>query len=115
MKSTDAKHSFHVRETIGVLGILVLLGGFWLYVSIVFKGPQAYYRDYDPQMAYFLNSLAPFKGAPYVYADHPGTPVEIIGTLLLGISYVFFTDHASFINTYLEHPELFLNLAHGLI
>ena len=95
--------------------ILFLLVGFWLYPSIILKGPQPYYGDYDPQMAYFLNSLAPFKGAPYFYTDHPGTPVEMIGTLLLGTTYVFFTDHTNFINDYLEHPEYFLNLAHGFV
>jgi hypothetical protein len=115
MNSTNEEHSFHLQKTIGVLGIIFLLAGFWLYSSIILKGPQPYYGDYDPQMAYFMNSLAPFKGAPFFYTDHPGTPVEMIGTMLLGITYVFFTNHANFINTYLENPEYFLNLAHGFI
>ena len=115
MNSTDEEHSLHVQKTIGLLGIIFLLAGFWLYVSILLKGPQSDYRDYDPEMAYFLSSLAPFKGAPYFFTDHPGTPVEILGTMLLGTAYVFFTDHANFISTYLENPEYFLNLAHGLI
>ncbi|HXQ37150.1 MAG TPA: hypothetical protein VN843_24285 [Anaerolineales bacterium] len=117
MNSINEEHSFLLQKTIGVLGIIFLLAGFWLYASasIIFKGPQPYYRDYDPQMAYLMNSLAPFKGAPYFYTDHPGTPVEMIGTMLLGTTYVFFTDHANFISTYLENPEYFLNLAHGLI
>jgi hypothetical protein len=108
-------HSINLQKTIGVLGIIFLLAGFWLYLSIILKGPQPSYRDYDPEMAYFMNSLAPFKGAPYFYTDHPGTPVEILGTLLLGTTYVFFTDRANFISTYLENPEYFLNLAHALI
>ena len=115
LNSTNEEHSFNVQKTIGVLGIIVLLAGFWLYVSIILKGPQPYYRDYDPEMAYFMNSLAPFKGASYFYTDHPGTPVEIIGTMLLGTTYVFSTDHASFISNHLENPEYFLNLAHGFI
>jgi hypothetical protein len=115
MNSTNEKHSFHLQKTIGVLGIIFLLAGFWLYVSIILRGPGPSYRDYDPEMAYFLNSLAPFKGAPYFYTDHPGTPIEMIGTMLLGITYVFFTDHANLISDYLENPEYFLNLAHGLI
>ena len=105
----------NLQKTTGILGIIFLLAGFWLYCSIILKGPQPSYRDYDPQMAYLMNSLAPFKGARYFYTDHPGTPVEMIGTLLLGTTYVFFTDHANFISTYLENPEYFLNLAHGLI
>ena len=117
MNATNEEHSFHVQKTIGVLAIIFLLAGFWLYASasILLKGSQPSYRDYDPEMAYFLSSLAPFKGAPYFYTDHPGTPVETIGTLLLGTSYVFFTDRANFISTYLEHPEYFLTVAHGLI
>jgi hypothetical protein len=115
MNATNEDHSFNVQKTIGVLGIIFLLAGFWLYTSILLKGPQPTYRDYDPEMAYFMNSLAPFKGAPYFYTDHPGTPVEMIGTLFLGIPYVFFSDHANFISTYLENPELFLNVVHGLI
>ena len=90
----------NLQKTVGVLGIIFLLAGFWLHASasIPLKGPQPSYRDYDPQMAYFLNSLAPFKGAPYFYTDHPGTPVEMIGTMLLGTTYVFFTDRANFIS-----------------
>jgi hypothetical protein len=115
MSSTNGEHSFNLQKTIGVLGIIFLLAGVWLYLSILLKGPQPSYRDYDPEMAYFLSSLAPFKGAPYFYTDHPGTPVEVIGTMLVGTTYVFFTDHANFISDYLENPEYFLNLAHGFI
>src|SRR5215216_4467588 len=108
---------YNLQKTIGVLGIIFLLVGFWLYASasIILKGAQPYYRDYDPEMAYFMNSLAPFKGAPYFYTDHPGTPVEILGTMLVGTTYVFFTHRANFIGYHLENPEYFLNLAHGLI
>ncbi len=115
MNATNEAHSFHVQKTIGILGIIFLLAGFWLYVSISLKGSQSSYRDYDPEMAYFLSSLAPFKGASYFFTDHPGTPVEILGTMLLGTAYMFFTDHANFIGYYLEHPAYFLHAAHGLI
>jgi len=115
MNATNEEHSLHVQKTMGVLGIIFLLAGFWLYGSILLKGSQPYYRDYDPEMAYFMSSLAPFKGAPYFFTDHPGTPVEMIGTMLLGSSYMFFADRASFISYYLENPGTFLNWAHGLI
>ena len=117
MTAPNEGHSFNLQKTIGVLGIIFLLAGFWLYAStsIILEGPQPSYRDYDPEMAYFMNSLAPFKGAPYFYTDHPGTPVEMIGTMLLGITYVFFTNHANFIGYHLENPAYFLSLAHGFI
>src|SRR5215211_3217894 len=111
MNSMDEEHSFHLQKTIGILGIIFLLAGFWLYASIIIKGPQPYYRDYDPEMAYFMNSLAPFKGAPYFYTDHPGTPVEILGTMLLGAAYAFCNNRANFISDYLENPASFLNVA----
>jgi hypothetical protein len=115
MNATNEEHSFHVHKTISVLGIIFLLAGFWLYASasILLTGPQPSYRDYDPEMAYFLSSLAPFKGAPYFYTDHPGTPIEMIGTMLLGIPYVFSRDRANFISTYLENPAYSLNVAHA--
>ena len=112
---TTREGTTNLQKTIGVLGIIFLLAGFWLYGSILLKGLQPHYRDYDPEMAYFMNSLAPFKGAPFFYTDHPGTPVEMIGTMLLGITYVFFPKHTNFIDYHLENPEYFLNLAHGLI
>jgi hypothetical protein len=117
MNPTNEERSFHLQKTIGVLGIIFLLAGFWLYASasIILKGPQPYYRDYDPEMAYFMNSLAPYKGVPFFYTDHPGTPLEMIGTILLGITDVFFTKHTNFIGYHLENPEYFLNLAHGFI
>jgi hypothetical protein len=103
------------QKTIGVLGVIVLLTGFWLYGSVILKSPHPHYRDYDPEMAYFLSSLAPFKGATYFYADHPGTPVEVLGTMLLGIRYLFLADRADFITNSLENPATFLNAAHGSI
>jgi len=115
MNATNRQPSLHLQKTIGILGIIFLLAGFWLCLSIILTSPQRTYHEYDPEMAYFMNSLAPFKGAPYFYTDHPGTPVEMIGTLLLGILYVFSADRANFINISLENPASFLNVAHGLI
>ncbi len=115
MSSTNEERALPLQKTIGILGITSLLAGSWLCASILLKAHGPAYRDYDPEMAYFLNSLAPFKGAGYFYTDHPGTPVEMIGTVLLGLSSMVFTDRASFINAYLDNPALFLNVAHGLI
>ena len=115
MSATNDEHSYNVQKTIGVLGILLLLTGYWLYASILLTASQPSYRDYDPEMAYFLNSLAPFRGVPYFYTDHPGTPVEVIGTMLLGTTYILFPDQENFVSTHLENPGYFLNLAHGSI
>jgi len=99
----------------GFMVILALLVTYWAYSTLILKGSAPYYRDYDPEMAYFMNSLAIFKGMPYFYTDHPGTPIEVLGTILLGITYPFFTTPANFIQYHLQNPELFLNLAHILV
>jgi hypothetical protein len=39
--------------------------------------------DYDPSTQYLLDSLGPFRGSHYLYVDHPGTPLEVVGTLVL--------------------------------
>ena len=98
-----------------VLFLALLLSGYLYFSSYVMQGRAPYYRDYDPEMAYFANSLAIFKGLPYHYADHPGIPVEIIGTLLLAISLPFFKNLSDFFMYYIQNPDTFLNLAHGFV
>lgn len=73
---------------------------FWLF-------HPAYWFHTDPAAWYFLDSLAPFAGKPYVYVDHPGTPVHLIGTFLLGLTYPFFDSKEAFIRYYIGKPEVF--------
>jgi hypothetical protein len=79
--------------------------------------PVPYYTvQYDPEMQYFENSLALFKGIPYAYIDHPGTPVEVVGTILLALTRPITRGANEFFITYhLNHPELFLSMAHVLL
>ena len=86
-----------------VLPLLV----FWIYWLFY----PAYWFHTDPAAWYFLDSLAPFAGKPYVYVDHPGTPVHIIGTALLGLTYPFFGSQDDFIRYHIARPELFFVLA----
>ncbi len=75
-----------------------------------------YSLKYDPEMQYFMNSLALFKGVPYTYIDRPGTPVEILGSLLLALTRTW-TRSAGvlFIPYHVANPRVFLALGHGLI
>lgn len=75
-----------------------------------------YSPEYDPEMAYFMNSLALFKGVPYTYVDHPGTPIEVVGSLLLAVTRPWTRAVGSlFIPFHLANPRVFLVLAHGLV
>ena len=70
-----------------------------------------YWFTADPAALYFFDSLAIFAGKTYVYVDHPGTPVNIIGTMLLGLTYPFFDGREALIRYYIAEPETFFILA----
>ena len=83
--------------------------------AIIYWFSWAFYRNYwfttDPAAWYFLDSLSIFAGKSYVYVDHPGTPVHMIGSILLALTYPFFGDNASFIRYHIAEPETFFILA----
>jgi len=75
-----------------------------------------YEIDLDPELIYLFDSLAALTGRPYVYVDHPGTPVEVLGTLVLAALRIGFKgDDAQFANQYIAQPQQFLFLARGLL
>jgi hypothetical protein len=96
--------------------VLVLLAplSYWIFAA---STATAYpYQAYDPEYAYFLSALAPFNGGGYTYAHHPGTPLEVLGTIILTILYPFIAANpVGFIQYNLNHPELFLGLTHLLL
>lgn len=100
---------------IAIILILLILVGYILYTQWLLPIPS-YSVKYDPEMQYLLNSLALFKGVPYNYIDHPGTPLEVIGTLLLAITRPLTRSRgALFIPYHLTHPELFLTMTHLIL
>jgi len=101
--------------TAGTLLLALSLAGFWVYVDLIHPLPF-YTVKYDPEMPYMLNSLAIFKSRPYQYYDHPGTPVELIGTVILALMRPVLRLGSDAFWTYLlAHPEVFLRVAHGLL
>jgi hypothetical protein len=88
---------------------------YWVYANFSDE-TLTYSIRYDPEYVYFLNSLAPIKGKPYHYADHPGTPLELLGTSFLLLSYpVTHSYPKGFIMYHIEHPRLFFTMARGFI
>ncbi len=84
---------------------------YWLYWAF----NPGYWFSTDPAAWYFLDSLAPFAGKPYTYIDHPGTPVHIIGTFLLGLTYPFFGSPQKLIGYFIAEPETFFVMANGFL
>ena len=93
---------------------LLAIIAWWLYTQ-VFQ-PQPFYVNADPEIPYLMSSLAVFKGEPYAFIDHPGTPVEIIGTLIFSATYPFIGNSvSSFTLSHILHPDTFLIIARSLL
>ena len=73
---------------------------YWLY----WTGNPSYWFNADPAAVYFVDSLSIFAGHSYKFVDHPGTPVHLIGSLLLAVTYPFFESREAFINFHLARP-----------
>ncbi len=99
---------------ITVLSLLPLLA-YFAYCTWA-KPVSAYLANYDPEFPYLMNSLGVFNGKPYAYVDHPGTPVEMIGTAIYALTYpVLGLSPEQFIFYQLQNAGLFLTLAHGFL
>ena len=101
------------RRTLTYSLALSLLG--WFIFSHVVQ-PLPSFGFPDPQMAYFVDALNPFQGETYGFIDHPGTPISIVSTGILGITYPFIGGTANhFITFHLQHPEIFLTITHAVM
>lgn len=84
---------------------------YWLYWAF----HPGYWFSTDPAAWYFLDSLAPFAGKAYTYVDHPGTPVHLIGTFLLGLTLPFFGSSQKLVAYFIAEPETFFVMANGFL
>src|SRR5687768_15384918 len=70
----------------------------------------------DPEIAYFVSSLAVFEGQPYLLVQHPGTPLLVLGTAIFGILFLFVGGPApAFVARLVLQPVLFFLPAHLLL
>lgn len=105
-----------LRLRISIIIVMSLaLAAYFVYIQWINPAPF-YTVKYDPEMPYFLNSLALFKGVSYAYVDHPGTPLEVIGSFLLAITRPLTRAKSEFFVPYhLANPQIFLTLARGFL
>lgn len=96
-----------VYSKIGSFIVAAPIIAWWAEYTLVTPVPL-YYR-YGEIVTYFIDSLAVFNGATYSYIDHPGTPVSIIGSILLALTYPF-TTGPDFTLYHLSHPLIFVTL-----
>ena len=114
-RRTADKPALNLRETIAnkadlaghvivTLPILV----YWIYWTL---NPSYWYNG-DPAAFYMVDSLSVFDGGGYTYVDHPGTPMQVIGTFFLALTYPFFNSYESFIDFHIARPEAFFLMTH---
>jgi len=96
---------------IGYLVVSTPILFYWVYWTL----NPSYWFNGDPAAFYFIDSLSVFTGGTYVYVDHPGTPIQVLGSLMLAITYPFFGNLTSFINFYINRPEAFFLMAHTFL
>lgn len=98
---------FQDKQFIGALLVPIPILAYWVYWTL----NPSYWFNADPAALYFIDSLSVFVGRSYVYVDHPGTPVQVLGSLLLAIAYPFFGSTDAFIDFFLSRPNAFFFMA----
>ena len=95
------------QEILGALLVPIPILSYWVYWTL----HPSYWFNADPAALYFIDSLSVFIGKSYVYVDHPGTPVQVMGSLLLAMAYPFFGSKETFIQFFLTRPNVFFFMA----
>ncbi|MBK9926649.1 MAG: hypothetical protein IPP66_15340 [Anaerolineales bacterium] len=95
----------------GYILIAAPLIGYWVYWT---RHPS-YWFNGDPAAFYLIDSLSVFIGKTYTYVDHPGTPIHLIGSLILAVTRPFFQDINSFIQFFITKPVVFFIMAHAFL
>jgi hypothetical protein len=105
---TNLRHALQSKQDrIAALLVPLPLLGYWIYWAL----HPSYWFNADPAALYLVDSLSAFIGKTYVYVDHPGTPVQVIGSLLLALTYPFFHSKEVFIQFFLVRPNVFFFMA----
>ncbi|MBK9926650.1 MAG: hypothetical protein IPP66_15345 [Anaerolineales bacterium] len=101
---------FKIKRQDAVEAFLVSLPilTYWVYWTL---HPSYWMSGGDPGALYFIDSLSVFIGKSYVYVDHPGTPVQLIGSFLLALTYPFFQSREAFVQFFIARPGVFFLMA----
>ncbi|HEY9629097.1 MAG TPA: hypothetical protein V6C84_17480 [Coleofasciculaceae cyanobacterium] len=82
-------------------------------------GPYYWNSNQDPDYAYLLNSLLLALLEAPRHTDHPGTPLQALGAIVLWLGYVaqlpFNPAPSSLTDDVLTHPELYLHLINAML
>lgn len=96
------------QDVLGLILVLAPILIYWIYWTL----NPSYWFNADPAAIYFIDSMAVFIGKTYQYVDHPGTPMQVIGSLLLAVTYPFFEGRDAFIQFFISRPGVFFLMTH---
>lgn len=85
-----------------------LLYVLFAYTFSQVRGPFYLGSNIDPTYAYLFNSLSVSQGLPVGHIDHPGTPIQSLGALVINFI-TFINRQPNTIYEVLKNPEFFLN------
>lgn len=97
---------------------LTLLPSLFFIVAIAARYARGAYwmMSYDPDYPYLLNALNILLSNVPGHTDHPGTPVQILGGLVVGLTYLLQSlgnSGLGLIEFVLHHPEDLLIIING--
>ena len=61
-------------------------------ISKLYTGPYWFASNFDPEYAYLFNSLNVIHFFKIEYVDHPGTPLQVLGGVVIFLYNLFFRD-----------------------
>lgn len=94
--------------------VLLIIPALVFLISISLKNYQGpYFTNYqsDPSYVYLISSLnlSQLSGYGVTHIDHPGTPVQVIGALVIRVVYFFTGQENSLAQEVLFNPEKYLD------
>lgn len=94
-------------ELAGYAIVVLPLLIYWVFWTL----NPSYWFNGDPAAFYMLDSLSVFNGGSYTYVDHPGTPMQVAGTVMLAATYPLFESSEAFIDFHIRRPQVFFLMA----
>jgi len=94
-----------------IIPTLLVLVSMWLKEA---RGPYWLGNNSDPAYAYLFNGLGLLHLYSPTHIDHPGTPLQILCALVIGIRQIFF-GKGFLVEDVLMNPEAYLGLSQAVL
>ncbi len=117
----NALNNYHFNPEKRILVLFVLPIVFVILALTLrdWHGPYWLGNNSDPEYAYLMNFLNIIQGKVPGHTDHPGTPLQILGGVIIQITYLMqsLLNHVNtnLVNSVLENPEFYLKTVSNVL